>query len=286
LVSAVAVIAAVLGAGVAAGLLLLAYGLRRIPRGQPSHRPPRLTREQVVRLAACLAVAAVVGLLTRWPVGAVLAGVAAWTLPRQLGADHSQKRALARTEAVASWAEMLRDNLSAAAGLEQAIIAAGDVAPAAIRDEATQLAASIRSGMRLPEALATFREQLADPTGDLVVRALGQAAHRQASKLADLLTELAEVARKRTAVRLRVAAGRARVRTSARVVTATTVVFAAGLAALNRPYLASYDTATGQLVLLLIGVLFAAGFAGLTRLGRVGDAPTPVRVAPDNRELP
>ncbi|MDT5027761.1 MAG: tight adherence protein, partial [Micromonosporaceae bacterium] len=234
--------------------------------------------EQVVRVAACLAAAAVVGLLTRWPAGAILAAVAAWTLPRQLGADHTQKRALARTEAVASWAEMLRDNLSAAAGLEQAIIAAGDVPPAAIRDEATQLAASIRSGMRLPEALATFGEQLNDPTADLVVRALDQASHRQASKLADLLTELAEVARKRTAVQLRVAAGRARVRTSARVVTATTVAFAIGLVALNRRYLAAYDSATGQLVLLLIGGLFAAGFAGLGRLGRVGDAPTPVRL--------
>ncbi len=281
--NAVAVLASVLGAGVAAGLLLIAYGLRRIPRGQPSRRPARLTREQVMRLAACLAAAAAVGLLTRWPVGAVLAGVAVWTLPRFLGADRAQQTALARTEAVAAWAEMLRDNLSAAAGLEQAIIAAADVAPAAIRDEVTQLAAAIRAGMRLPEALVAFRDQLADPTADLVVRALAQAAHRQASKLADLLTELAEVARKRASVRLRVAAGRARVRTSARVVTATTIVFATGLVALNRPYLSAYDTATGQLVLLLIGGLFAAGFAGLTRLGRVGDTPTPVRLDVDHK---
>jgi tight adherence protein B len=283
-VSAVAMLAAVLGAGVAAGLLLMAYGLRRIPRGQPSRRLAALTREQVTRLAACLAAAAMVGLLTRWPVGAVLAGVAVWTLPGLLGADRAQQRAMARTEAVASWAEMLRDNLSAAAGLEQAIIAAAVVPPAAIRDEVTQLAAALRAGMPVPEALAAFRQALADPTADLVVRALAQAAHRQAGKLADLLTELAEVARKRTSVRLRVAAGRARVRTSARVVTVTTIVFAVGLVALNRPYLSAYDDATGQLVLLLIGGLFAAGFAGLTRLGRVGDTPTPVRASADIRE--
>ena len=282
--SAVAVVASVLGAGVAAGLLLMACGLRRIPRGQPRRQTAALTREQVTRLAACLAMAAAVGLLTRWPVGAVLAGVAVWTLPRLLGADRAQQRAMARTEAVASWAEMLRDNLSAAAGLEQAIIAAAAVPPAAIRDEVTQLAAALRAGVPAPEALAAFRQALADPTADLVVRALAQAAHRQASKLADLLTELAEVARKRTSVRLRVAAGRARVRTSARVVTVTTIVFAVGLVALNRPYLAAYDDATGQLVLLLIGGLFAAGFAGLTRLGRVGDTPTPVRASVDIRE--
>ena len=78
---------------------------------------------------------------------------------------------------------------------------------------------------------------------------------------------------------MRVAAGRARVRTSARVVTATTVVFAAGLVVLNRPYLAAYDTLVGQLVLVLIGLLFAAGFAGLTRLGRVGDTVRPASTA-------
>jgi Flp pilus assembly protein TadB len=276
-------LAALAGAGLGAGLLLIVHGLRRTTR----HRAPRpgLSQEQILRLAGCLGVAAVVGLLTRWPVGAALAAIAAWTLPRMLGTDRAAQKAQARTEAVAAWAEMLRDNLSAAAGLEQAIIASATVAPAAIRDEVTTLAASIRTGTRLPDALAAFREELNDPTGDLVVRALSQAAHRQASKLADLLAELADLARKRTAVRLRVAAGRARVRTSARVVTATTLVFAVGLIALNRGYLSAYDTAMGQLVLLLIGALFAAGFAGLARLGRIDDTPTPASVTATTREV-
>jgi len=277
-----ALLAALLGAGVAAGLLLAADGGRRRPRGGSRRMTVRLSRDQVVRLAGCLAVAAVAGAVTRWPVGAALAGLAGWVLPRQLRGDRAQKTAVARTEAVAAWAEMLRDNLSAAAGLEQAILAAAAVPPAPIRAEVTDLAAAVRAGVRLPQALAAFRESLADPTADLVVRALSQAAHRQAARLADLLSELAEVARKRTAVRLRVAAGRARVRTSARVVTATTVVFAAGLVALNRGYLHAYDTAVGQLVLLAIGGLFAAGFAGLTRLGRVGEPTRPATT--DNLE--
>jgi len=276
-----ALIAALLGAGLGLGLLLVADGMRRQPRD--NHRPPlHLSRQQLLRLGGCVAVAATVGAVTRWPVGAVLAGVACGVLPRLLGTDRAHQAALARTEAVAAWAEMLRDNLSAAAGLEQAILAAAAVPPAPIRAEVTDLAAAVRAGVRLPQALAAFRESLADPTADLVVRALSQAAHRQASRLADLLSELAEVARKRTAVRLRVAAGRARVRTSARVVTATTCVFAAGLVALNRGYLHAYDTAVGQLVLLAIGGLFAAGFAGLTRLGRVGEPTRPATT--DNLE--
>ena len=272
-------LAALAGAGVGAGVLLIVHGLRRTTRHTASRPRLRLSQEQILRLAGCLGAAVVVGLLTRWPVGAALAAIAAWTLPRMLGTDRAAQKAQARTEAVAAWAEMLRDNLSAAAGLEQAIIASATVAPAAIRDEVTTLAAAIRAGTGLPDALAAFRESLNDPTGDLVVRALSQAAHRQASKLADLLAELAELARKRTAVRLRVAAGRARVRTSARVVTVTTLVFAVGLVVLNRSYLSAYDTAMGQLVLLGIGAMFAAGFAGLSRLGRLDDTPTPVTTA-------
>jgi Flp pilus assembly protein TadB len=271
-------LSALIGTGIGAGILLVAHGMRRTtPHWR---RPPwfrQLSQERAVHLAACLGAAAIVGLLTRWPVGATMAGVAAWTLPRMLAGDRAMQRTRARTEAVAAWAEMLRDNLAAAAGLEQAVLASAAVAPAAIRDELAALAAMIRTGTPLPEALASFRTSLNDPTGDLVVRALSQAAHRQAGKPADLLAELADLARKRTAVRLRVAAGRAQVRTSARVVTVTTVVFAVALVALNRSYLTPYDSPTGQLVLLAIGAMFAAGFAGLNKLGRLGDSATAPR---------
>ena len=248
------IVLACLGVGVAAGLLLIAFGLLGTTSGPSFALPQSVSRQTWIRLAGCLVVAAVVGAATRWPVGAVLAGMATWTLPALLGGDRANTQALARTEAVASWAEMLRDNLGAAAGLEQAIIAAAQVPPAAIADEVTALAADIRAGTRLPDALANVPDRVERPDrATWWSRALSQAAHRQASRLADLLSELAELARKRAAVRLRVAAGRARVRTSARVITATTVVFAAGLVVLNRTYLARLRHPTGQLVLLLVG---------------------------------
>jgi tight adherence protein B len=205
------VLVACLGVGAGVGLLLIVVGLRRTTLVLPSQLVGGLSRQTWTRIGLCLGVAAVVGAATRWPVGAALAGLAAWTLPTLLGGDRAQAQALARAEAVASWAEMLRDNLGAAAGLEQAIIAAAQVPPAAIRDEVQTLALDIRSGKGLVAALARFRTSLNDPIGDLVVRALSQAAHRQGSRLTDLLSELAELARKRAGVRLRVAAGRARV---------------------------------------------------------------------------
>jgi len=242
-------IAMLLGAGVAAGILLIVSGLT--PTEPPAHTARwRLSRPDTIRVAGALAAAAAAGLLTRWPVGALLTGAATWLLPRVMGGDRAHKRAMARTDAVASFCEMLRDNLAAAAGLEQAVLAAADVAPQPIAAEVRLLAADLRSGLRLPDALARFRTTMNDPIADLVVAALYQAAHRQASRLTDLLTTLADIARRATTVRLRVVAARARVRTSARVITVTTLAMAVALAILNRDYLTPYSTLLGQLILL------------------------------------
>jgi len=49
----------------------------------------------------------------------------------------------------------------------------------------------------------------------------------------------------------------------------TTLSFAVGLVILNRGYLAPYDTAFGQVMLLLVGALFAAAFVWLARIAQL-----------------
>jgi Flp pilus assembly protein TadB len=164
---------------------------------------------------------------------------------------------------------MLRDTLSAAAGLEQAILATAPLSPPAIRGEITDLAARIENGARLAPSLRALADQLADPTGDLVIAALVLAAEQQARQLGDLLGSLAHAAREQASMRMRVEAGRARTRTSVRVIVGTTIGFAVAVVLLNRPYLSAYDSAGGQVVLLVIGVLFCLGFAWLVRIARV-----------------
>ena len=149
-----------------------------------------------------------VGAITGWPVAALLAGIGAVTLPTVMGGSKHRAREVARTEAIAGWAEMLRDTLSAAAGLEQAIVATADVAPSPIRTEVRALASALGQE-RLVPALRTFASELADPTGDLVVAALVLAAGHEARKLADLLGSLAGAARDQAAMQLRIDAGRA-----------------------------------------------------------------------------
>lgn len=111
------------------------------------------------------------------------------------------------------------------------------------------------------------------PTADLVATALSTAATRQAADLSDLLSNLARTAREQAAMLVRVAATRARVRTSARIIAGTTLALAVGLTVLNADYLAPYGTGLGQLVLLVIGGLWAFGLVWLSRLSRTDLGP-------------
>jgi tight adherence protein B len=195
----------ILGALAGLGVVLIVAGLRRTGTPQPSPRlsqvAARVRQEATMpRVAATLVTAAVVAAVTRWPAGTVLAGLAAWFLPRALGPDRQHARAVERIEAIATFTEMLRDTISAAAGLEQAILAAEPVAPAPIREHVVLLAARIRRGQRLPAALRAFAAETADPTADLVVAALLLAAEQQARDLAQLLGSLADSARQARAV--------------------------------------------------------------------------------------
>ena len=274
-VSATTVVAALLGLGAGVGLLLVITGWR----GVDPHRPRRFARwdprsggnQRVARLAAAVAGGVLSGVVTGWVVGAVLAGLACWALPPVLGRDPQHARQVARIEAIATWTEMLRDTLAAAAGLEQAILATAPLAPAAIRPQISDLATRLGGGERLAPSLRTLAEQLADPTADLVIASLVLAAEHQARALGELLSSLALAAREQASLRMRVQATRARTRTSVRVIVGTTLGFAAAMVALDRPYLTAYDSVTGQVVLLVVGALFAVGFAWLVRIARVAE---------------
>ena len=276
-----------LGAGLGLGVVLIANGLRRRDAVAPSRRRvlSGLHRDRLIgRHGAAVGCAVLVGALTRWPVAVVLAAAGAYALPGMLSGTRQRARQVARTEAIAGWAEMLRDTLSAAAGLEQAIIATAPVAPLPIRAEVLALVQRLET-QRLVPALRAFAVDVADPTGDLVVAALVLAAGHEARRLSELLGSLAAAARDQAAMQLRVEAGRARTRTSSRVVVGSTLVFAAGLLLLNRSYLSPFGTPLGQAMLGVIGLLFAGAFWWLSRLARPA-APERFLAAPTHTGTP
>jgi Flp pilus assembly protein TadB len=271
-------LAGVLGAATGLGLVLMVCGLRRRRAAEEDTRwrdvlERARAQATMPRIGGTLLAAVVVAAVTRWPAGTILAGLAAWFLPRVLGPDRAGEQAVRRIEAIASWTEQLRDTLAAAAGLEQAILATAPIAPEPIRDQVTILATRIRQGQRLADGLRAFAYEAADPDADLVTAALLLAAEQQARDLGQLLSSLADSARQHAAMRLRIAAARARVRTASRIIIAVTVLLTAGLLAWSRVFLAPYGTAAGQLILLAIGGCFAAAFWWLNKISVFGENP-------------
>jgi tight adherence protein B len=268
-----ALIAGLLGACFALGLVTFLVAMRPVapddrppPRSRPGLSLPKLT----VRVVLALVAAAVAAAVTQWPMAVLLFGAGGFMAPSLVGGGAARKVQLARIEAMAAWAEMLRDTMAGSGGLEQSILATSVVAPQAIRPEVVRLAARLERD-RLAPSLREFADEINDPAGDLVVAALLLAADKSPKRLGDLLGRLATSARAEVSMRLRVEAGRARTRTSVRVITAFTTGFAVFLLLFNRKYLDPYDSAQGQLVLGLVGLCFGGAYYWLARAFRQED---------------
>ncbi|MEU6379279.1 type II secretion system F family protein [Streptomyces sp. NPDC046909] len=261
-----------LGLGTGCGLVLLIRAGRfpasvAAPARRPRRREPRRYAGRWLAVAAGSGL--LVGAITGWVVGGLLAAMGGWSMPRILGSGTDGREQTARIEGVAGWTEMLRDTLAAAAGLEQAILATAPAAPEAVRPQVTDLATRLEHGERLSPALRRLADDLDDPTADLVIAALILASEHQARQLASLLGELAATARAQVEMRHRVEAGRTRTRTTMRVVVITALTFAGVLILFNPQFLTPYDSMTGQLILLLIGALFTVAFMWLRRMARI-----------------
>jgi tight adherence protein B len=231
-------------------------------------RHPAADPRQLLAAAVCgIAVLA----LTRWPVAALLGAGAVLGFRTFAGAPSGA--VIGRLDAIATWTEMLRDTLGAAAGLSQALVGTAKVAPAPIRDEVQLLATRVTSGVPPRDALVALADDLADQSADIVVAALLMAVEHRAQRLGDLLGELATTTRDQVAMRLRVEASRASARTALRTITGFTVAFVSLLVVFSRSYLAPFGTATGQLVLALVGALFALGLALMARMARPAASP-------------
>ncbi|WP_194891972.1 type II secretion system F family protein [Catenulispora pinisilvae] len=205
---------------------------------------------------------------TGWPVLLVLIPAAIWCLPSALGPDHQSAAWAERAEACAGFAEMLRDTLAAASGLQQAVASAAAVPPAAIAGPLRVLADDLRLGVRLAPALIKLADTLADPIADRICATLIHASTRPAKNLAPVLGILAVDAREQALTMRNMMAERTRTRTAVRTITGVIVSLLSVLLAADAEYLEPFGTALGQLDLAVAGGLFAVGFAWLHRMTR------------------
>jgi Flp pilus assembly protein TadB len=263
------VLIVLLGALVGGAVLVFVWAL--IPRAEPEEmRAPSsilgALRTAGTRVPIAVGAALLVLLFTRWPVAAVATGALAFAWPALFGGAAAETKAIARLEGLAAWTESLRDTVAGAVGLEQAIPATAYAASPAISTELTALADRLRVRVPLPQALQKFADEMNDSSVDLIVASLILNSRLRGPGLRDVLTSLSESARAALDMRQRVNAGRRSTRRSVQIVMVVTVAFVLGLSLFNRKYVEPYSTAVGQLVLLLILGLFAAGFVWLRKL--------------------
>ena len=279
-------LAAMAGLLCVGGLWLAANAWRPVPAGH-RHRARDLTAgiEQsriVLTIGAGLATLVV----TRWAVAAVAGATVAWVIAgaKTTGARRALDK---RTEAIALWAEMLRDAIGTARGVEGVLVATAATAPLPIRAEVQRMARRLQH-----ESLDAVLDDLADdldhPIGDLVVTALRLTSTAGGRQVRDVLANLAVAAYAEAESRRRVEVARQRPRSAMRYTAIIIGGFVTLLVIFSRTYLEPYDSLLGQLVLVFVGFYWAAGFWWMHRMGRV----TPIErflapnAAPDDAEAP
>ena len=128
------------GAAAAAGVVMIVDGWRG--HETTDRRKSTTFSRSTGTMVGLAVVAALLGwVVTGWPAVGALAASLTVIVPRLLGAKARRDTLRERSEALASWAEMLRDSVSAHAGLREASSITAKVAPRPIRVEVQRLAA-------------------------------------------------------------------------------------------------------------------------------------------------
>ena len=266
-----ALIPALAGALLVAGLLGLLIGIRPTPAvGSVPRRPRSSQRMRSVSprtrllLLAGFGAGIVAWLITGWPLAVLMAPVAAVGLPMLLSSPPAVAR-IDRLEAMEEWTRSLSGVLTVGVGLEQALVATLKSTPAPIAGEVSRLVARLRARWATEDALRAFADELDDATGDLVAANLILGARRRGAGLASVLEGLAESVAADVRARREVEADRAKPRATARWVT---LISASALVilAVSGTYVEPYRSPLGQLILV---VLLAAYIATLIWMRRM-----------------
>lgn len=272
-----ALVMAALGAMVALGLLAAAFsllGVRLFAGFAAGARRTQLASERLVFwilgafVAACL-----VWAWTGWPVGGMWAFAGVMAVPLLRGHDHDAEVEIDKVEAIATWTEQIRDTMNASAGLQQSLVATAVNGPTVIERE---LAAFARRAPRgdLAGALRQLGVDLNHPASDLVIAGLVSATELDAGRLVPLLSRLANSIRDEAQMRVRIEVSRARVRTSMKIVGFFVALTMLALVLFGRDLLSGYQSAVGQLWLMVVGGVVVIAVWSTRKLAEV---PQPER---------
>jgi Flp pilus assembly protein TadB len=272
-----ALIMAAMGALVGVGVLAVAFtltGHRLFPgfvRG--AETVMGLSERFVLWLLLGFVFASFTWAWTSWPVAGLWVFAGTLSVPLLRGSGHNAEAEIEKVEAIATWSEQIRDTMNASAGLQQALVATAANGPRAIEQELAVFARRAPRG-DLSGALYQLGADLRHPSADLVVAGLLSATELDAGRLVPLLSRLANSIRDEAQMRVRIEVGRARVRTSMKIVGLFVALTGLLLVLVGRDLLRGYESAVGQLWLLVVGAVVVIAVWSSRKLSEI---PQPER---------
>lgn len=181
---------------------------------------------------------------------------------------HTQAAAIERIEALATWAEMLRDAAGTPRGIEGVLVSTASSAPRPIRPTVARFAERL-TYEALVEALPDLADELNHPLGDQIVASVKLSAASGAREIRAVLDDLARAARDEARMLRRLQVSRERPRSDMRQVIAVVATVIGALSFIGRDYLQPYNRLGGQIVLAIAGALWIGGFVWMARLARI-----------------
>ncbi|MFE0200939.1 type II secretion system F family protein [[Kitasatospora] papulosa] len=221
---------------------------------------------------------------TGWPVHGILGGAAVLGLPYVLNPGTAATQRIERLEALGQWLNHLAGVHQAGISLPQTIRASAKAAPKPIAPNVRALADRLRSGMEAEDAFALFADELADGVSDHVVLLFQSHAVYKGPGLSDALEALAVTIHQQAADARDIEADRAKVRKSSRMVSMVICVVVVGCM-LNDAWSGWYQSPLGQIVLAVLGGLFAYTLRWLRKIARTQPDPRLIDPLPGNATL-
>ena len=237
---------------------------------------PRLTRTGLIGAGAGSAVVVAAGVLiiTAVPMVAVLAGIAAASVPMVLLRRRIAQQTKARQQAWPDAVDQLASAVRAGLALPEAVADLARRGPASLRLAFAEFDAEYRATGSFPRALDTLQDACADPVADRVCASLRIAREVGGSDLGHVLRTLSALLREDLRTRGDIAARQSWTVNAARISVAAPWLTLALLS--TRPEaVAAFTTWTGTLVLLGAAAVSVVAYRLMRMLGRL---PEPERV--------
>ncbi|WP_052744421.1 type II secretion system F family protein [Streptomyces odonnellii] len=209
---------------------------------------------------------------TGWPVHGLLAGAVILGLPFVLNPGTAAKVRIERLEALGQWLNHLSGIHTAGISLTQTILSSAKTAPGPIAPNVRALAERLRAGVDTHNAFALFADELADGVSDHVVLLFQSHAVYKGPGLSDALEALAVTIHQQAADARDIEADREKVRKNSRMVSIVICLVVTGCM-LNGAWSGWYQSPVGQIVLAVLGALFAWTLSWLRRIARTNPDP-------------